>query len=187
MDENIFRPRRKSYLEIGEIYFWTATINSWQSLLKPEKYKTVVLDSLAHLSSEGYIDVFAFVIMPNHIHLIWRINKMNGKEMPHVSFLKHTAHQFKKMLRTEDPLKLRYYRVLHATNKAYEFWQRDSMAIELYNRFIAYRTLNYLHNNPLAERWQLAQNPADYFYSSASFYENNEQHFSFLKDLREEF
>lgn len=42
--------------------------------------------------------MFSFVIMPNHIHLIWRINEMNGEESPHASFLKFTAHEFKKML-----------------------------------------------------------------------------------------
>ena len=29
----------KSYIEIGEVYFWTATINNWNHLLKEDKYK----------------------------------------------------------------------------------------------------------------------------------------------------
>ena len=45
--------------EIGEIYFWTATINNWQLLLQPEEYKKVVIDSLDHLSGKGKVDVFA--------------------------------------------------------------------------------------------------------------------------------
>ncbi|KQB99671.1 transposase [Pedobacter sp. Hv1] len=161
-------------------------MNHWQKLLKDIQYKAVILSSLSHLSVKGKIDVFAFVIMPNHVHLIWRINDMNGKELPHVSFLKHTAHQFKKILKENDQLRLTKYRVA-ATNKNYEFWQRDSLAVELHSSMAAYRTMDYIHLNPLQEHWQLAEIPTDYPYSSASFYENNDQCFTFLKDLREEF
>ena len=94
----MFAFQKKSYIVIGEIYFWTATINQWMKLLAPDEYKRIIIDSLNHLSQLKKVDIFAFVIMPNHIHFIWRINEMNGKEMPHASFLKHTAHQFKKML-----------------------------------------------------------------------------------------
>jgi hypothetical protein len=41
--------------------------------------------------------------------------------------------------------------------------------------------------NPLAEHWQLATDPCDYFYSSARFYEQGIKQFSFLKDMRNEF
>ena len=57
------------------------------------KYKEVNLESLQYLSNENKIDVFAFVIMPNHIHLIWRTKELNGKETaPGVFFEIHGAH-----------------------------------------------------------------------------------------------
>lgn len=89
--------KRKSYIEVGGTYFWTATINNWQRLLQADEYKQVIVDSLEYLNNRGKIDVFAFVIMPNHIHLIWRLNENNGKETAQGSFLKYTAHEFKKM------------------------------------------------------------------------------------------
>lgn len=92
MDRNPFITRRKSYIDIGEIFFWTSTINNWQRLLLNDEYKKVIINSLTYLSDLGKIDVFGFVIMPNHIHLIWRINEMNGKETSQGSFLKYTAH-----------------------------------------------------------------------------------------------
>jgi REP element-mobilizing transposase RayT len=85
-------------MEIGEIFFWTATINQWQNLLKPDRYKDIIIDSLGYLSDAGKIDVFGFVIMPNHIHLIWRTKELNGKETAQGSFLKYTAHEFRKLL-----------------------------------------------------------------------------------------
>jgi putative transposase len=185
MDRSLFPPKRKSHIDRGEIYFWTATINNWQRLLEKDEYKDVVIDSLQYLTDEGKIDVFAFIIMPNHIHLIWRVNEPNGKESPQGSFLKYTAHTFKKMLRAEEKGKLSAYKV-ETENKNYEFWQRDPLAIPLFTLEGAMQKLNYLHNNPLKEHWNLVKDPCDYKYSSARDYELNEKNFPFLKDLLEE-
>jgi hypothetical protein len=59
--------------------------------------------------------------------------------------------------------------------------------VHLYSRDVAYQKLNYIHNNPLSERWQLALDPCDYSFSSAKFYERGLDNFGFLKDLRKEF
>ncbi len=75
MEKSLFEQKRKSHIEKGEIYFWTATINQWQRLLENDEYKDVIVSSLQYLTDSGKIDVFAFIIMPNHIHLIWRVNE----------------------------------------------------------------------------------------------------------------
>ncbi len=63
---------RKSQIDIGTIYFWTATINKWYKLLHEDASKEIILSSLKHHSAEKKIEVYAFVIMPNHIHLYGR-------------------------------------------------------------------------------------------------------------------
>ena len=178
--------RRKSYMELGEINFWTTTVNQWQKLLWDDSYKAIVIQSLDFLSNARKIDVFGFVIMPNHLHLIWRILGLNGKETPQGSFLKFTAHEFRNKLSVEDPEILHYYKV-NAHNKKYEFWQRDPLAIHVYTKEVAFQKLDYTHFNPLAEHWSLASDPTEYYYSSARFYEQGDERFPFLKDLREEF
>jgi len=52
---------------------------------------------------------------------------------------------------------------------------------------VAYQKLDYIHYNPVAERWQLVKDPCDYKYSTARFYEQGIKEFAFVKDLREEF
>ncbi len=186
LSNSIFESKRNSHVTIGEIIFWTATINSWQKLLTGTAYKDIIINSFTYLSDKGLVDVFGFVIMPNHIHLIWRVNKLNGKEYPHASLLKYTAHAFKKSLKATNLSALASYAV-DAKNKQYEFWQRDALAIPLLSREMAYQKLEYIHNNPLAEHWQLATLPEEYYYSSAGFYERHSSPYSFLKDLRNEF
>lgn len=57
-----------------------------------------------------------------------------------------------------------------AHNKRFEFWQRDSLAVHLYTKEVAFQKLDYVHANPTAEQWQLAKDPCDYKYSTAKFY-----------------
>lgn len=178
--------RRKSYISVGDIFFWTATINGWKHLIKDDEYKDIIINSFDFLSKKGLLDIFSFVIMPNHIHFIWRTNSLNGKETVQGSFLKFTAHEFRKKLQKEDPDFLDMFAVVKQ-NKKHEFWQRDSLAVHLTSKIIAYQKLDYIHNNPLAEHWSLVKDPNDYTYSSCSFYEKGEKRFEFLKDLRNEF
>ena len=122
---------RKSYTELSKIYFWTPTIHDWLHLLEPEENKKVIISSLKKLSDDKLISVYAFIIMPNHIHLIWSQDGMNGKETPKGSFLKYTAHIFLRYLKTIGKSKL--YEVT-ALNKSHEIWQRDSLGIEIYDK-----------------------------------------------------
>lgn len=183
MNKDTDVPKRISYIDKGELYFWTASINKWQNLLEKDVFKEKIIGSLEYLSQAGKIDVFAFVIMPNHIHLIWRINEDNGKESSQGSFLKYTAHEFKKILPQDE---LENYAV-EASNKRYEFWQRDPLAVHLYSKSVAYQKLDYLHGNPVSRKWRLVDNTCGYKFSTARFYELGEKDFSFVKDLREEF
>ncbi len=49
-------------------------------LLKPDKYKDVIIDSIKFMAKEKRIEVNAFVIMSNHIHLIWQIQSGYERE-----------------------------------------------------------------------------------------------------------
>lgn len=173
-------------MAIGDIYFFTATLHRWIPLLAGVTYKEIVLSSLRNLTDRKLLNVFAFVRMPNPIHLIWRTSGLNGKETVQASFLKFTAHAFQKQLQEEGDQALFPYRV-DAQNKKFEFWQRDSLAVPLFTRAVAFQKLHYIHQNPLAAHWNLATDPNDYPWSSCSFYERGISEYSFLKDLRVEF
>ena len=50
--------------------FYTATIYKWQHLLADDKHKVIIINSLKFLIAEKRIELKAFVIMSNHLHLI---------------------------------------------------------------------------------------------------------------------
>ncbi len=118
-------------MELGAIYFYTATILNWKHLLKPDKYKDILVNSLRYLVVENKIAVYGFVIMPNHIHVIWEILQLNGKELPHASFMKFTSHQLLTDLKQFHAEVLPFFEVNLKTRK-YQFWQRDSLPVHLF-------------------------------------------------------
>jgi putative transposase len=73
MKQVLFTSKRKSHMLNNEIYFWTATIRKWNHLLKHKAFKEIIVGSLKYLVEHNKIEVFGFVIMPNHVHVIWRI------------------------------------------------------------------------------------------------------------------
>ena len=82
-------------------HFFTATNLAWKKLLQPDKYKDVIIESMRFLVENMRVIIYGFVIMPNHIHLIWHLRA--GKERDDVQrdFLKHTAQEIKNdMLKT---------------------------------------------------------------------------------------
>jgi REP element-mobilizing transposase RayT len=172
--------QRKSHTALCKIYFWTATIHKWLPLLEGDNNKQVIIDSLTYLSDRNLITVYAFLIMPNHIHLIWQQNELNGKETAKGSLLKHSAHLFLKQLQAEGKSNL--YEVSEI-NKKHEIWQRDALGIEIYSRAVAKQKLDYIHFNPVSRKWQLAKDDISYKYSSAKFYETGIDDFGFLNDI----
>ena len=171
-------------MELQRLYFFTATILKWHRLLEPDEYKNVIIESLKYLSHMDKIRVYGYVIMPNHIHLIWELLDLNGKELPHASFLKYTSHTIYHDLRKNHPKILDTFKVESATRK-HQFWQRDSLPVELYTPSVIYQKLDYIHQNPCRGKWMLSPSPVDYRYSSAGFYETGRDEFDFLIHIDE--
>ena len=174
-----YQGHRNSYTELNEVYFWTITINEWIHLFKTDDYKSIVMESLSWLYTKELIRIYGFVVMPNHIHLLWEQLKLNGKEFPKNSFEKFTTHRFRKKLQIENSSELNKFSV-SACDRKYNFWQRDPLAVRIFSRDMASQKLTYMHNNPLQEHWQLASLPEEYSFSSAAFYENENDEFGIL-------
>jgi REP element-mobilizing transposase RayT len=151
--------------------FFTATIFEWKHLLTDDSYKDIIIKSLKFLKEEGSAVIYAFVIMPNHIHLVWQIQDGYKQDNIQLRFLKFTAQQMKFRLTDTNDFRLNHFAV-NAKDRNYQFWERNSLSIDLWTPEVFMQKLDYVHNNPLQEKWHLAEFPEDYRYSSAKFYES---------------
>ena len=165
------------------IEFFTATCLNWQLLLQPESRKRIVVDCLKFLVEDGRIWLYAFVIMPNHVHLLWcRREKWLGKNVQQM-FLKYTAQQFKfEMLDNGKVEELEKYRSPQS-DRTYHFWERRPFKATMYNREVASQKVDYIHNNPVKAGF--CSLPEEYQYSSAAYYEMNVDNWGFLTHYEE--
>lgn len=148
--------------------FYTATILEWKPLLQQDKYKDIIIDSLRFLVTEKRIELNAFVIMSNHLHLIWQpLYAFTPNSIQH-SLMSFTAHRFKADLEINHPQVLSHFRV-DAEDRHYQFWERNSLGVELFSEAVFMQKLEYIHDNPV--KAGLCSLPEEYYYPSAKFYE----------------
>ncbi|MFC6191137.1 transposase [Dyadobacter subterraneus] len=135
---------RNSRMDFNQVYFWTDTIKDWKHLLKSDKYKDLIISSWQELIRRNQIIIYAFVIMPNHLHLVWEIKEPNGKEMPHASFNKFTSHMILKDVKINHPNVLPYFKV-DEKERQYRIWQRDPLAVLMDSKQKIEQKITYIH------------------------------------------
>jgi len=162
--------------------FFTATNLEWKKLLQHDKYKDIVIDSLRFLVKDKRILLYAFVIMENHLHLVWQMQAGVSPVAVQRDFLKYTAQRIKTNLQKHHPEVLKHFKV-NTKDRRYQFWERNALSVELRTDKVFLQKIDYLHNNPV--KAGLCILPEQYRYSSASFYELNKTEWEFLTHYRD--
>jgi len=160
------------------IQFYTATILEWKHLLKPDKYKQIIINSLDFIVKEERVKIFGFVIMSNHIHIIWQGNALYSLKHTQLSFMKYTAQQIKFDLEKNHQDVLQHF-IVDAKDRKYQFWERNALSIDIMSSEVLIQKLNYIHQNPV--KAGLCENETDYHYSSAKHYLGIKHEFNFLE------
>lgn len=157
--------------------FYTVTILVCKPLLSQDKYKNYSIESLQFLVKNNHITTYAFVIMKNHVHLIWQVLPDRTPEMIQASFMKFTARKIKLDLIKNHPLVLEKFKV-NAKDKEYQFLKKNPLGIDLYTHNVFMQKLEYIHWHPV--KAGLSCMPVEYYYSSAKFYHTGKVDFEML-------
>jgi REP element-mobilizing transposase RayT len=160
--------------------FITITCLNWKYLLKEDCLKDVIIESLNYLASKKIVAVYAFVIMPNHMHMIWQMNGDHKREDVQRNFLKFTGQHILKHFRNTNT-KLLAELLVNAKDRKYQVWERNSLSIPLWSHSVLWQKLNYIHQNPVVAG--LCERDIEYKYSSARFYKLNDPSWSFLEGV----
>ena len=161
----------------NRLHFLTFTMVDWVDLFTRQVYCEMVLDSLRFCQKEKELGVFAYVIMPSHLHLLLQTENPKGLSYIIQNFKSFTAKQILEYLQNKDKPESRRDWLLNRfafnarknkTNSGFQIWQRDNHPVILYSPRAIRTNLAYIHNNPVKAR---IVNQADHYcYSSASNY-----------------
>jgi len=159
------------------MYFLTPQVVFWLDVFTRKIYRDIFIDSLIFCRKKKNLEVYGYVIMSNHVHLI--VRSKNGKLSDTLRDLKKfTANNIleeiengnesrKKWLLSEMAFAARK----HKRNSHYQFWTHENHAVELRTNKMMDQRLNYIHQNPV--RAGIVVNQEDYLYSSARNYCDN--------------
>ncbi|MBX2871098.1 MAG: transposase [Saprospiraceae bacterium] len=162
-------------------YFTTCTILHWKHLLANDEYKDIIINSFRYFTREGSVAIYAFVIMPNHMHIVWQINVPYELSKIQFRMLKFTAQQMKLKLQENGGGLLQRHQV-NKVDRKYQIWKRCSLSKAIFNLPVWWQKVNYIHLNPCRYKTPLAKHPAEYRYSSASYFVTGVKDWDFLAD-----
>lgn len=157
------------------VYFVTFAVVEWVDVFTRKDYCSILLDSLSYCQREKGLELRAWCIMSNHVHLIFSAKNDNPSEILR-DYKKYTSKQIIKAI-TENPSESRREWMLeifskagrnNSHNKNYQFWRQDNQPKELFSSLFIHQKLTYIHNNPVEAG--LVENAEDYIYSSAKTY-----------------
>jgi putative transposase len=163
----------KPHNDPSHLYLVTATILGWRQIFCEPAYARIVLDSLDWRRRQGRWSLYAFVLMPNHLHAIVKPEGTQTISGVVQSFGSYTAHQILDRLNSEGAHELPAFfarRQDKHAHKRHQIWQAIQ-AKNVYSVAFLREKLAYTHNNPVAKPWRLVEDRADYVYSSACFYD----------------
>jgi len=158
-------------IEQDGLHYVTFQVVRWVDIFTRKVYRDIVIDSLRYCQQHKGLEIYAFVIMSNHIHLLIRssIGKLSDTIREFKSF---TAKQILIAIDSESESRrdwmLNLYEFAakhHKRNEKYQIWTHENHAELIYSDKFIFQKISYIHENPV--RAGIVENPEDYIYSSA--------------------
>ena len=160
------------------LYFLTFQVINWIDIFTRKVYRDILIDNLRYCQENKGLQVFAYVIMSNHVHIV--VNSTVGKLSDTIrDFKKYTSRVILETIQngTESRREwmlnqFEFAAKKHSRNQSYQFWTHENHAIELLKPNFIAQKLDYIHHNPV--KAGIVLNPEDYLYSSARNYADME-------------
>jgi REP element-mobilizing transposase RayT len=157
------------------LYFISFATVFWVDVFVRRIYFDCIVENLNYCTKNKGMEIYAWCIMPSHIHLIFRSTIQKPEELIR-DFKSYTAKQLIKLIE-ENMQESRREWLLNSFKKAAaansnntnnQFWQQHNQPIELWSNEVIQQKMDYIHNNPVEAGF--VENDYEYLYSSARDY-----------------
>jgi putative transposase len=169
------RKTRRSYNEPGHAHELTFSCFGRLPLLGRERARRWVIDALGLARKKHHLELWAYVIMPEHLHVLFLSRRASYDIARILQTIKQpVARRTIAWLKASDPAWLaRLNRAESAGQARYHFWQSGGgYDRNIANIKTAWAVVDYIHNNPV--RRGLVQHSTEWAWSSARWYARRE-------------
>lgn len=162
------RTRYKIY-DTAHPHFLTCTIVDWLPVFTRPEAVQILLDSWTYLQNNNRIELFAFVVLENHLHFIASSGDLS-KEVG--DFKSYTARRLIDLLKQHNARtilrQLAFGKAAHKTDREYQLWQEGSKPKQIVGDEMMEQKVEYIHYNPVKRGY--IDDPVHWRYSSARNY-----------------
>jgi putative transposase len=146
------------------VHFVTFTVHQWVDVFTRQQYADILLNSIEYCQQNKGLEVFAWVIMSNHCHLIVRAQNNNLSDIIR-DLKKFTAKSIVEEI-SKNPIESRKNWLLWLLKKEAHiwFWEEGYHGEEIYSKAFFDTKVNYLHQNPV--RAGIVEKEEEYLNSS---------------------
>ena len=171
---------RRKYDDKEVVFYCTVTCYDWIRLFEITNFYDAVYKWFDILKATNN-QVNGYVIMPNHLHALIRVDKdsteinklvANGKRFMTYEIVKRLEHQNKNELLKQLEKAVSF--VEQQKGKLHEIFEPSFDCKPCYTKKFLEQKLDYIHHNPCSGKWNLANEFTAYKHSSARFYELDE-------------
>jgi putative transposase len=149
----------------GALHFVSGNFLGRIPIFKQEECCESFIETLGTLLSEWPCKLIAYVLMPDHIHLI--VNPRDGRIKEFTGALKSLSA--KDITKTARGINFNL-----ASEGSLQVWQESFKATPLWSAWMIWQKINYIHANPVKAK--LASSARDYRWSSfQAFYAGDEK------------
>lgn len=155
-------------------HYLTLQVVDWIDVFSRKIYRDILIDNLRYCQQNKGLEIFAFVIMSNHMHLVVRSRNGNLSDTIR-DFKSFTSKQILNAINEENESRKEWMLTLfslaaarHKRNSEFQFWTHENHAVELLSNKFINQKIDYIHQNPV--RAGIVEQPEEYIYSSAGFY-----------------
>jgi len=148
------------------VHFVTCTVVQWIDVFTRREYADILVNSLKYCQKNKGLNIFAWVIMSNHIHLIVSCNADFDLSDTMRDFKKFTSSQIVDSIEKNTRESRRSWLLWLLKHKeGITFWQPGNHPEEIRTREFFKQKLDYIHQNPV--RAGIVDKEEEYIYSSA--------------------
>jgi REP element-mobilizing transposase RayT len=172
----------------ANLYFITTVAAAHAHLFERDVIKGIIVDSLDYMRAHSWLNLYCFVVMPNHVHLIVRFLGDHVLSDVLREFKKHTSKQIIRLHQAEnDQAMLEFLERMaqDIKDQRYKVWEDGYDARDLFTSNFLRQKMEYVHNNPCQPHWRLVEHPEEYAWSSARFYLLSSPAIIAVDDVRE--
>ena len=158
----------------SKTYFFTFQIVRWIDVFSRKEYRNIIVDSLDFCRKEKGLEIWAYVIMTNHIHII--LSSKTGKLSDTIrEFKSFTAKKILETVKSKAESRREWMLEIFSIeakkrnrNSDYQIWTHEIHAIEITSKEFLMQKMAYIHLNPV--RSGLVEQAEDWLYSSQRNY-----------------